>query len=61
MLSSHAGLVFEAVCLTSVAYLSNTIYHIQEKIAKKCTYEHRINLITKKGDTHEEHRYRERG
>ena len=46
MLSSHAGLVFEVLCLMSVAYLSNTGCQMQEKI---CTYEHRINCIIKWG------------
>ena len=61
VLSSHAGLVFEVLCLMSVAYLSNTIYQIQEKIKKICTYENRINFITKMGTAHEEHRNREGG
>ena len=49
VLNSHAGLVFEVLCILSVAYLSNTIYQMQEKIKKICTYENRINLITKWG------------
>ena len=47
--SSHAGLVFEVLCLMSVAYLSNTIYQMQKKRKKICTYENRINFITKWG------------
>ena len=47
VLSSHAGLVFEVLCLMSIAYLSNTIYQVQKKIKKICTYEDRINFITK--------------
>ena len=46
VLSSHAGLVFEVLCLMSVVYLSSRIYQIQ-KIKKICTYENRIDLITK--------------
>ena len=50
VLSSHAGLVFEVLCLMSVAYLSNTIYQIQKiKMTKICTYENRIHFITKWG------------
>ena len=49
VLSSHAGLVFEVWCLMSIAYLSNTIYQVQKKIKKICTYEDRINFITKWG------------
>ena len=48
VLSSHAGLVFEVLCLMSVAYLSTTIYQIQ-KIKKICIYENIINFITKWG------------
>ena len=48
VLSSHVGLVFEVLCLMSVAYLSNTIYQIQKK-TKLCTHENRINFITKWG------------
>ena len=61
MLSRHEGLVFEVLCLMSVAYLTNTIYQMQEKIEKICTHENRINFITKTGTTHGEHRNRERG
>ena len=61
MLSSHAGLVFDVLCLMNVAYLSNTINQMQEKIKKICTYENRIIFMTKMGTTHGEHRYRERG
>ena len=62
MLSSHAGLVFEVLCLNSVAHLSNTIYQMQEKNIKKiCIYENRIHFITTIGTNHGEHRYMERG
>ena len=61
VLSRYAGLVFEVLCILSVAYLSNTIYQMQEKIKKICTYENRINFITKMGTTHREHKNREIG
>ena len=47
VLSCHAGLVLEVLCLMSVAYLSNTIYQIHKK--KICTFENIINFITKWG------------
>ena len=62
MLSSHAGLVFEGLCLMSVALLSNTIYQMQEKKIKKiCSYKNRINSITKMGTGHGKQSNRERG
>ena len=61
VLSCHVGLVFDVLCFLSVVYMSNTIYQMQEKIRKICTYENRNNLITKIRTTHGEHRYRERG
>ena len=48
VLGSHAGLVFEILCLMNVEYLSNTIYQMQQKKII-CTYENRINFITKWG------------
>ena len=54
VLSSHAGIVFEVLCLMSVAYLSNTVNQMQEK--NICTNEKRINFITKMRATHGEHR-----
>ena len=32
VLSSHAGLVFEVLWLMSFAYLSNTVYRLQENM-----------------------------
>ena len=61
MLSSHAGLVFEVLCLMRVAYLCNTINQKQEKIKKICTYVNKTNFITKMETTNGEHRNRERG
>ena len=60
VLSSHAGFVIEVLRLMSGAYLYNTIYQMQKQNKKTCTYENIINLITKMGTTHGEHRGRER-
>ena len=61
VLCSHARLVFEVLCLTSVAYVSDAIYQMQENNKEKNAHMGtEINFITKIGTTHGEHKYRDR-
>ena len=42
-------------------FVQYVLPNANKKIKKICTYENRINFITKMGTTHGEHRNRERG